>query len=88
MNMKDLHNQSMADPAYKDAYDVFEGEYSLASALISARSRAGMTQAQVAERMRTKQSAISRIESGRNVSIEKIREYAEAVGASVSIQIA
>lgn len=88
MDMKDLHIQSMADPDYKAAYDALEDEFSLASILIRARSRAGMTQAQVAERMGAKQSAISRIESGRNVSIEKIRKYAEAIGANLSIQIA
>ncbi len=87
MQMKDLHKQSLADPAYKEAYDALEGKFSLASELIRARTRAGLTQAQVAERMGTKQSAISRIEAGRNVSVEKLRDYAKAVGGNLFIQI-
>ena len=87
MDMKELHKQSMRDPKYREAYDALEDEFSLASELIRARTRAGLTQAEVAERMGTKQSAISRIEAGKNVSVEKLRGYAEAVGGQLKIQI-
>ena len=87
MDIKELHKQSMSDPKYRAAYDALEDEFTLASELIRARTRAGLTQADVAERMGTKQSAISRIEAGRNVSVEKLRGYAEAVGGQLKIQI-
>ncbi len=87
MDMKDLHKQSMSDPKYRAAYDALEDEFTLAGELIRARTRAGLTQAEVAKRMGTRQSAISRIEAGRNVSVEKLRGYAEAVGGQLKIQI-
>ncbi|HWT12544.1 MAG TPA: helix-turn-helix transcriptional regulator [Allosphingosinicella sp.] len=51
------------NPAYVAAYDALE-EFALASELIAARARAGLSQAELAARMRT-QSAIARLESGR-----------------------
>ena len=83
----DLHKEWLNDPEYRDAYDALEGEYSIVHALVGARTSAGLTQAQVAERMGTKQSAVSQIEGGRNISITRLRAYAEAVGRDVRISL-
>jgi DNA-binding transcriptional regulator YiaG len=48
-----LHRVWMKDPEYRKEYDALEEEFALASALIAARSRAGLTQAQFARRMKT-----------------------------------
>jgi len=84
---KELHKEWLQDPEYKDAYTALEEEYSVASELISARASAGLTQAQVAERMGTKQSAVSQIEGGRNISLARLRAYAKAVGREVEISL-
>ncbi len=61
----DIHAKDYAsDPAYSKAYDDLEEEYALIGALIEARTRANLSQAQLAERMNTTQTAIARLESG------------------------
>jgi ribosome-binding protein aMBF1 (putative translation factor) len=62
--ISDLHSKWKHDETYQEAYDVLEDEFALAAALIEARSRAGLTQGELAERMRTTQSAVARIEGG------------------------
>jgi len=54
------------DPDYVAAYDSLEGEFALASALIAARTRAGLTQAQLAARMHTTQAVVARLEGGQS----------------------
>ena len=52
------------EAAYRKAYDALAGEFALARTFIAARTRAGMTQAQVAKRMGTTQAVIARLEMG------------------------
>ena len=63
--IRDLHIGWMKDPAYRAEYDALEGEFALAAALIRARANAGLTQAQLAERMGTKQEVVARWEGGK-----------------------
>ena len=60
-HVRDLHEQWMQDPAYRGAYEQLEPEFALARALIEARTKAGLTQEQLAERMHTTQSVIARL---------------------------
>lgn len=46
----DLHEQWLKDADYRREYEALEEEFSLTAALIDARSRAGLTQEQVARR--------------------------------------
>ncbi|MEP2990912.1 MAG: helix-turn-helix transcriptional regulator [Parasphingorhabdus sp.] len=66
-----LKKEFLSDPDNKAAYDASAPEFNLARKLIAARAAAGLTQAEVAERIGTKQSEISLIKGGRqNISIE------------------
>ena len=47
-HVRDLHEQWMQDPAYRNAYEQLEPEFALARALIEARTKAGLTQEQLA----------------------------------------
>ncbi|MBI2431851.1 MAG: helix-turn-helix transcriptional regulator [Candidatus Hydrogenedentes bacterium] len=74
------------DPEYVAAYDALEDEFALASALISARAQAEMTQEQVAQAMGTTQAAVARLESGRTLpSTRTLKRYAEATGTKLRI---
>ena len=53
---KDLHRKWRKDPGYQAAYDALEKEFHLARTLIETRTRAGLSQTQLARRMRTSQS--------------------------------
>ena len=52
-----------AKPGFREAYDALEEEYAALDALLRAREEPVLTQAQVAQRMGTTKSAISRLES-------------------------
>ncbi len=82
----------MDDPAFKTEYDALEPKFSLFDELLKARKQAGLTQAQVAERMGTKPPAVARLESGggssrHSPSIATLRRYAEAVGCELEIHL-
>ena len=64
-----------------------EQEFAIANALIQARSEAGMTQKDVAEKLGVSQPAVARMESGKNISIKAIARYAKAVGRPINLSI-
>lgn len=69
-------------------YDALVEEFSLAEALIRARAEADMTQAQVAEKMKTSQSYVAKLESGQvSPSMEALQRYAAATGARLRISL-
>ncbi len=84
--IRDLHKKWMDDAAYRAEYEELEPEFELARALIEARTRAGLTQAQLARRMKTTQSVIARLEAGRTQpSTKTLDRYARATGSRLRI---
>lgn len=76
------------DPEYVREYEELETEFALVSAVIGARARAGLTQAELAERMGTSQSAIARLESGRGrPSVATLEKLAKATGSRLRIAL-
>jgi ribosome-binding protein aMBF1 (putative translation factor) len=74
------------DPAYRAAYNALDEEFALASAMIDARAKAGLTQEQLAERMHTTQAVIARLESGRvKPSTRTLERIATATGMKLRI---
>ena len=73
-------------PAYLSAYDALSDEFAVAEALIDARTKANLRQADVARRMKTSQTAIARLESGQgNPSLSTLRKYAKATGTKLRL---
>jgi transcriptional regulator with XRE-family HTH domain len=84
--LNDLHEKWMKEPAYKQAYDALEEEFTLASALLKARDAAHMTQEEVAKAMGTTQTVIARLESGRIMpSTRTLQRFAKATGMRLRI---
>ncbi len=82
----DLHKKWRHDPAYRAAYDKLGPEFELARSVIEARTRAGLTQEQLAKRMKTTQSVIARLESGRTrPSTKTLEKLARATGTRLRI---
>lgn len=74
---------------FGEAYAALADEYALARELLAARSRAGLTQEEVAESMGTTKSAVSRLEAvGRHSpSVTTLKKYARAVGCEIEIRL-
>jgi ribosome-binding protein aMBF1 (putative translation factor) len=84
--MRDIAAEWLKDPEFRAEYEALEDEFALASALIEARGRAGMTQAQVARAMGTTQAVIARLEGGRvKPSIRTLERFAKATGTRLRI---
>lgn len=72
------------DPEFRAAYDALDEEFAIASQVIEARTRAGLTQQQLADRMHTSQSAVARLESGRSKpSVSTLEKVAAATGSKL-----
>ena len=83
---QELFDEWHKDPEYMREYDALEDEFVLAATLIGARTNADLSQAELAERMGTSQSAIARLESGRVMpSTRTLRKLAAATGTKLRI---
>ena len=84
--VRDLHQEWMKKPEYREAHRVLAPEFALARAVIQARVTAGLTQEQLAQRMDTTQSVIARLESGRTrPSTHTLERLATATGTRLKI---
>ena len=83
---------SKGDPAFREAYEGLADEFAALAELLRARQSAGLTQAELAERMGVSQPVIARIESSAGShkhapSLATLRRYAEACGQRLVIRL-
>src|SRR5215470_18203764 len=84
--IRDLHKAWMKEPNYRREYDLLEEEFALAAAVAKARNRAGLSQTELARRMKTTQSTVARLESGRGLpSTRTLDRFAKATGHRLKI---
>ena len=85
-SFSDLKKKWLSDPKLRKAYDDLEEEFRLIESVIEKRLEKGLTQKQLAQKMGTKQSAISRLESGNyNPSFGFLKKVARALGVKLKI---
>ena len=82
----------LAKPDVKKAYASLEEEYAALHAMLDARLAAGLTQADVAKRMGTTVSAVSRLEASlrsekHSPSYATLKKYAQACGKKLLVQM-
>ena len=83
-----IQERAERDVEFSENYEVGYADFKIGVILRQAREAAGLTQDQVAQRLQTKKSAISRIENHANdVRLSTLRRYAEAVGANLQIRL-
>lgn len=74
------------DPSFADEYDALGDEFSLIQTFIQMRKASGLTQAQLAERLKTHKGNLSRLESGRvSPTWATITKYADACGFGIKL---
>jgi DNA-binding XRE family transcriptional regulator len=84
----DLKADLSCDQEFCREYDALEESFTLARELIKARSRAGLSQEQVAERMGVPASTVARMESGGPApGMALLAKYARAAGCALSIRL-
>ena len=91
MNHSQLKEKALKKQSVREEYEALEPEFSLLREMLKARNDAGLSQADVAERMGTKPPAITRLESsltsGRHSpSVATLKKYAKAVGCHLEIK--
>jgi len=85
---KEHRKELMRDPEVRKIYRELQPEFAIIERIIQARIEKGISQKQLAERMRTKQSAISRLESGTaNPSLKFLKRLAGALNSHLEIRI-
>ena len=86
--LRELKDEMLVDEEFRREYAALEEEFSIAGQLIEARTKANLTQEQVAQRMGTTQSVVARLESGHPLpSLRTLRRYATAVGSKVEVRL-
>jgi transcriptional regulator with XRE-family HTH domain len=92
MSHSELREKALKKKGVKAAYDAMEPEFTLLRELLRARQKAGLSQAEIAEKMGTKAPAVTRLESSltsgkHSPSISTLKKYAEALGCHLEIKI-
>ncbi len=88
--LKQFKTRAFARPDVKKAYDDLAEEFAFLDEVLRARSESGLTQAEVATRIGTTQSAIARLESAESKhspSIATLQKYAKALGYKVEVRL-
>lgn len=85
--LAELKKRMLKNDEVRRGYEEAAVEFALSESLLKARSRAKMSQEDIARRMGTSQSVIARLEGGRvSPSVATLNRYAEAVGAKLKIE--
>ena len=89
-SLKQFKKRALARPGVKKAYDDLAEEFAFLDEVLKARAESGLSQAEVAARIGTTQSAIARLESAapkHSPSIATLRRYAKALGYKLDIRL-
>jgi len=87
---KQLRARALGRADVKAQFENLGEEFGLLDEFLKARSEQGLTQAQVAEKIGTTQSAVARMESGRgkhSPSLATLSKYAEALGCRLEVKL-
>jgi len=88
MDYRELLQEEMKNPEFKKAWDELELEHRVADLLIKLRSEAGLTQAELAEKIGTTQSAIARMESGKVLpKLDNLYKIAKICGKTLELTV-
>jgi DNA-binding XRE family transcriptional regulator len=82
----DFKKELLTDPEIKKGYDKLGPRYEVIKKMIELRIKKEMTQAQLAKKLKTKQSSIARFESGNvNPTIDFMLMLSNALGKKLNI---
>jgi DNA-binding XRE family transcriptional regulator len=83
-----LKGRQLANHKVKVEYDALAPAFEIAAELLKARLRAGLSQAELADKMGTSQSTIARLENGHTLpSTKTLLRYAQATGSRFRVRL-
>lgn len=87
VTFKTYLRKQLKNKKFRHAYEALEPEYAMIRAILDRRLKKNLTQAALAKKMGTKQSAIARIEAGRaNPSLAFMKKLAKALDAKLVVR--
>jgi len=90
MKHKELKEKALSNPKVREIYENPDIEMDLLDIFLKARKMTGLTQDEIARRMKTSRPVVARIESGgqkHSPSIRTLQKYASAVGFRLKIDL-
>ena len=92
MKHSEFKKKALQNKGVKAAYEALEPEFSILREILKARQKAGLSQAEIAEKMGTKAPAVTRLESSlgsgkHSPSIATLKKYANALGCHLQIKL-
>lgn len=85
---KQLKKELLKDKGIRRAYEKLEPEFAVIKMIIKKRIERGLSQKELAQKIGTKQSAISRLESGTyNPTLSFLHKVGEALGTKLKISL-
>jgi ribosome-binding protein aMBF1 (putative translation factor) len=86
---KYIEKRKARDPEFADGFEIGYEQFKIGVILRAAREDAGLTQDDLAEKLHTKKSAISRIENhAEDIRLSTLEKFAEAIGKRLTLEIA
>ena len=83
-----IEKRAKRDEEFAENFEAGYADFKIGVILRRAREAAGLTQEEVARKLQTQKSAISRIENhADDVRLSTLRRYADAVGADLQIRL-
>ena len=89
-SLKNFKTRALARPDVRREYERLEEEFEILDEILRARAEAGVTQAELAARIGTTQSAVARLETGlgkHSPSIGTLKRYASALGYRLQVRL-
>jgi HTH-type transcriptional regulator/antitoxin HipB len=84
-----IKERKARDPEFAKGFDSGYEQFKIGAMLKQARVEAGVTQEELAARLHTKKTAISRIENhAEDIKLSTIERFAEAIGKRLTLKIA
>lgn len=87
MSLKDWEDKVLSSPGAAGRVAEIEDELRLAAGLTALREEAGLTQRELAKRLGVSQPRVAAIERSRNVTLDVLEEYVDAVGGRLEVNV-
>ena len=86
---KYIAKRKASDPEFAENYESGYEEFKIGVMLKMAREQAGFTQEELAAKLKTKKSAISRIENhAKDIKLSTLEKFVQALGKKLRLEVA